>query len=175
MTRFRLIFLTTTLWTYFWMSWLLSSAGRLPLPPGKMTWRQTGTVVQFAVAFQTIFNTFNPQWTDSAAIYVFSRKIKEQIRYLVAGKGNVPTNFQAYIAAAMDMEANLAAGKHRNPQQQQQQQPQRQQNNNPGRQTNPRAQNLLGPLSIVTSIPLASVPNPHLCASSLVCSVVPIH
>ena len=81
--------------------------------------RQTGTVVQFAVAFQTIINTFNPRWTDSAAIYVFSKKIKEQIRYLVAGKGNVPTNFQAYIAEAVDMEANLADGKHRNPQHQQ--------------------------------------------------------
>ena len=104
--------------------------------------RQTGTVVQFAVAFQTIINTFNPRWTDSAAIYVFSRKIKEQIRYLVAGKGNVPTTFQAYIAAAVAMEANLAAGKHRNPPQQQQQ-PQRQQNPNPnpGRQPPPPAQN----------------------------------
>ena len=74
--------------------------------------RKTGTVVQFAVAFQTIINTFQPRWTDCAAIYVSSRKIKEQIRYLVAGKGDVPTDFQAYIAAAVAMETNLAAGKH---------------------------------------------------------------
>ena len=29
---------------------------------------------------------------------------------------------------------------------------------------------LLGPLSLVTSVPIASTPNPHLCASSLVFS-----
>ena len=108
--------------------------------------RQTGTVVQFAVAFQTIINTFQPRWTDAAAIYFFSRKLKEQIRYLVAGKGDVPTDFQAYIAAAIAVEHNLAAGKHRHPpqqqqQQQQQQQPQRLQNPNPGRQPPPQAQN----------------------------------
>ena len=28
--------------------------------------------------------------------------------------------------------------------------------------------NVLGPLSLVTSVPIASTPNPHLCASSLV-------
>ena len=32
---------------------------------------------------------------------------------------------------------------------------------------------LLGPLPLVTSVPIASTPNPHLCASS-VCSVVPL-
>ena len=31
---------------------------------------------------------------------------------------------------------------------------------------------VLGPLPLVTSVPIASTPNPHLCASS-VCSVVP--
>ena len=32
---------------------------------------------------------------------------------------------------------------------------------------------VLGPLPLVTSVPIASNPNPHLCASS-VCSVVPL-
>ena len=32
---------------------------------------------------------------------------------------------------------------------------------------------LLGPFPLVTSVPIASIPNPHLCASS-VCSVVPL-
>ena len=100
---------------------------------------------QFAVDFQTIMSSFRPTWTYSAAIYVFSRKLKPLIRFEVARKGEVPTNFQAYMRACIATEACIAAGKPRHPpQHQHQRQPQqqpRQQNPNPGRQALPPAQN----------------------------------
>ena len=55
--------------------------------------QHTGTVRQFAVEFQTIITKFRPAWTDSAAIYVFSRKLKPLIRFEVARKGEVPSGF----------------------------------------------------------------------------------
>lgn len=104
--------------------------------------QHTGTVRQFAVEFQTIISKFRPAWTDSAAIYVFSRKLKPQIRFEVARKGEVPTGFQAYMGACIHMEACIAAGKPRHfpsphPSQPQPQQPPRQLNPNPSRQALP--------------------------------------
>ena len=50
----------------------------------------------------------------------------------------------------------------------------RQEGNRPGiQQQKQQKWQLLGPLSLVTSVPIASIPNPHLCASR-VCSVVPL-
>ena len=52
--------------------------------------RQTGTVSELAIAFQNIINVYNPRWTDSAAIYVLSRKLKDVIRFELGKKGDVP-------------------------------------------------------------------------------------
>ena len=85
--------------------------------------QHSGTLRQFDVEFQTIVSKFRPPWTDSSAIYFFSRKLKPQIRYEVARKGGVPTGFQAYMGACIHMESSLVAGKPRHsshPQQQQQ-------------------------------------------------------
>ena len=71
--------------------------------------RQTGTVSDLAITFQNIINTYVPRWNDSASIYIFSRKLKEAIRFELAARGNVPTSFQAYIAEAISVEHNLAA------------------------------------------------------------------
>ena len=88
--------------------------------------RQTSTVSVLAIAFQNIINTYIPRWTDSASIYIFSRKLKEAIRFEVTARGNVPTTLQAYIAAAIAVEHNQAAAvkSRHHPQQQQQQQQQ---------------------------------------------------
>ena len=78
--------------------------------------RQTGTVSELAIAFQNIVNTFTPRWTDSAAIYFLSRKLKDAIRFELGKKGDIPDELQAYIAAAIAMEHNLAAGRPRSQQ-----------------------------------------------------------
>ena len=75
--------------------------------------QHTGTVRQFAVDFQSIISKFHPAWTDSATIYVFSRKLKPLIRFEVAKRGEVPTGFQAYMGACIHMEASIAASKPR--------------------------------------------------------------
>ena len=51
---------------------------------------QTGTVQQFAIAYQNITNTFTPRWTDHSLIYNLSRKIREPIRFELAARGTVP-------------------------------------------------------------------------------------
>ena len=54
--------------------------------------RQTRTVLELAIAFQNVTNTFTPWWTDHAQIYV-SKKLKEAIRFETAARGDVPTFF----------------------------------------------------------------------------------
>ena len=71
--------------------------------------RQTGSVLDLAIAFQNIVNTYNPRWTDSACIYIFSRKLKEAVRFELAARGNVPHLFQDYMVDATAVEHNLAA------------------------------------------------------------------
>ena len=83
--------------------------------------RQTGSVSDLAIAFQNIVNTYNPRWTDSACIYIFSRKLKEAVRFELAARGNVPHLFQDYIADAIAVEHNLAAAVKGRPYHQQQQ------------------------------------------------------
>ena len=78
--------------------------------------RQTGSVSKLAIAFQNIINTYVPRWTDSASIYFLSRKLKEAIRFELGKRGDVPDELQAYIAAAIAMEHNLAAGRPRHQQ-----------------------------------------------------------
>ena len=100
--------------------------------------RQTGSVSDFAIAFRNIINSYPDGWNDSAAIFVFSRKLKGDVRGEMGRRGAAPTNLQAYIVAAIGAEQWLADNKPRSSQQQQQQhqqqqQPQRQQNPNPGR------------------------------------------
>ena len=68
--------------------------------------RQSGTVSDLVIAFQNLTNNFNPRWPDHSLIYVFSEKLGETIRFEVAARGNVPTDFQAYIAAAISVENN---------------------------------------------------------------------
>ena len=89
--------------------------------------RHTGTVADLAIAFQIIINNYDPRWTDSAAIYVLSRKLKESIHLELGRKGDVPEELQAYIAAAIHVENYMATGRPRQQQQQQQQQQQLQQ------------------------------------------------
>ena len=43
--------------------------------------RQTGSVSELAIAFQTIVHTFFPLWADHPLIYTFSEKLKENIRF----------------------------------------------------------------------------------------------
>ena len=71
--------------------------------------RQTGSVSELAIAFQTITNNFNPRWTDHPLIFVFSQKLKEVVRFELTSRGSVPDTFQAYLAAAISVEHNQAA------------------------------------------------------------------
>ena len=52
--------------------------------------RQTISVSVLAIAFQNIINTYVPRWNDSASIYIFSRKLKDAVRFEVTARGNVP-------------------------------------------------------------------------------------
>ena len=70
--------------------------------------RQTGSVSEFAITFQNITNCFHPRWADHPLIFEFSGKLKEGIRYELTGRGALPLTFQAYVAAAVLVELNLA-------------------------------------------------------------------
>ena len=71
--------------------------------------RQTGSVSELAIAFQTIVHTFSPLWADHPLIYTFLDKLKEHIRFELTARGSLPTNFQAYLTAAIAVEQNQAA------------------------------------------------------------------
>ena len=71
--------------------------------------RQTGSVSEFAINFQNITNCFYPRWPDHPLIFEFSGKLKEVVRYELMGRGSPPLTFQAYVAAAILVETNLAA------------------------------------------------------------------
>ena len=71
--------------------------------------RQTGSVSELAIAFQNITNHFRPRWPDHPLIFVFSQKLKEVVRFELTARGDLPSKFQAYIAAAISIEQNQAA------------------------------------------------------------------
>ena len=71
--------------------------------------RQTGSVSKLAISFQNITSTFSPRWFDHPLIYVFSKKLKEVVRFELTPKGSVPVTFQAYVAMAIMVEQNQAA------------------------------------------------------------------
>ena len=71
--------------------------------------RQTGTVSELAIAFQNITSTFIPRWSDHPLIFLFSRKLKEPIRFELTARGSLPTLFSTYLAAAISVEQNQAA------------------------------------------------------------------
>ena len=71
--------------------------------------RQTGSVSELAIAFQTIVHTFSPLWADHPLIYTFSDKLKENIRFELTARGSLPTTFQAYLTAAIAVEQNQEA------------------------------------------------------------------
>ena len=71
--------------------------------------RQTGSVSELAIAFQNLTSTFIPRWSDHPLIYVFSKKLKEVIRFELTARGSLPTTFQAYVAVAISVEQNQAA------------------------------------------------------------------
>ena len=52
--------------------------------------RQTGSVSDFAIAFQNITNAFNPRWPDAPLIFEFMQKLKEVIRYELTARGALP-------------------------------------------------------------------------------------
>ena len=72
--------------------------------------RQTGSVSDLAIAFQNITHTFSPQWPDHPLIYLFSRKLKENIRFELTARGSLPSTFHAYLAAAISVEQNQEPG-----------------------------------------------------------------
>ena len=71
--------------------------------------RQTGTVFELAIAFQNVTSTFIPRWSDHPLIFIFSRKLKEAIRFELTARGSIPTLFSAYLAAPIYVEQNQAA------------------------------------------------------------------
>ena len=70
------------------------------------TLRQTGAVSELAIAFQNITHTFSPRWPDHPLIYVFSKKLRENIRLELTARGSVLTTFNTYLAAAISVEQN---------------------------------------------------------------------
>ena len=68
--------------------------------------RQTDSVSDLAVAFQTITHSFSPQWPDHPLIYLFSRKLKECVRFELTARGSLPPTFHAYVTAAISVEQN---------------------------------------------------------------------
>ena len=71
-----------------------------------ITVRQTGTVSELAIQFQSITDAFRPRWPDHPLIFEFAQKLKEVIRFELTSRGTPPPTFQAYIAAAISMEQN---------------------------------------------------------------------
>ena len=77
--------------------------------------RQTRSVSDLAVNFQNITNTFPEFWPEYALIVFFSKKLHGPIRYELLARGNVPTQFQDYVAAAIAIEHNQAAANQHRP------------------------------------------------------------
>ena len=71
--------------------------------------RQTGSVSDYAIQFQNITNCFHPRWPDHPMIFQFALRMKEVVRYELMGRGFPPLTFQAFVAAAVNVEMNLAA------------------------------------------------------------------
>ena len=71
--------------------------------------RQTGSVSDLAISFQTITHTFTPRWPDHPLIFTFSEKLKENIRCELVARGTIPVKFSDYVAAAIHIEQNHAA------------------------------------------------------------------
>ena len=74
-----------------------------------MSLRQTGSVSKLAIAFQHITSTFIPRWSDHPLIYIFSKKLKEVIRFELTARGSILATFKAYVALAIMVEENQAA------------------------------------------------------------------
>ena len=68
--------------------------------------RQTGSVSDLAIAFQNITHTFSPRWPDHPLIYLFPRKLKENIRFKLTARGSLLSTFHAYLAAAISVVQN---------------------------------------------------------------------
>ena len=77
--------------------------------------RQTSSVSDLAIAFQNITNTFPKVWPNHALIFFFSDKLNGPIRYELIARGNIPTTFQAYGAAAISIQHNQAAANKQKP------------------------------------------------------------
>ena len=73
------------------------------------TLKQTDSVSNLAIQFQTITHTFHPPWPDHPLIFIFSDKLRESIRFELMARGDVPTTFSTYVAAAIAVEQNQAA------------------------------------------------------------------
>ena len=71
--------------------------------------RHTGTMSEVAIPSQNITHTFSPRWPDHPFIYLFSKKLKENIRFELTARGSIPTTFHAYLAATISVEQNQAA------------------------------------------------------------------
>ena len=71
--------------------------------------RQITSVSDLAIAFQTITQSFNPRWGDHPLIFIFSEKLKENIRFELAARGAIPARFAEYVSAAIAVEQNQAA------------------------------------------------------------------
>ena len=56
--------------------------------------RQTDSVSELVIAFQTIVHTFSPLWADHPLIYTFSDELKENIRFELTARDSLPTTFQ---------------------------------------------------------------------------------
>ena len=52
--------------------------------------RQTGSVTDYAISFQTITNCFHPRWADHPLIFTFALKLKEGVRYELMARGSPP-------------------------------------------------------------------------------------
>ena len=68
--------------------------------------KQTGSVSDLAIRFETITHTFNPSRPDHPLIFVFFEKLREGIRFELTAHGDIPTNFSKYVAAAIAIEQN---------------------------------------------------------------------
>ena len=71
--------------------------------------KQTESVSNLAIQFQTITHTFHSPWSDHPLIFSFFDKLRESIRFELTACGDVPTTFSTYVAAAIAVEQNQAA------------------------------------------------------------------
>ena len=62
-----------------------------------------------AIAFRNITHTFSHRWPDHPLIYVFPKKLRENIRFELTARGSIPTTFNTYLAAAILVEQIQAA------------------------------------------------------------------